>query len=268
MTTTPLDLNLQQALQELTVRVDALEKSAGNDRLSIGVGVDWQRMKADLTSYSPLAGEVSMSGDDTGWGWNAGALFKVDDTTRIGLTYRSRIDYRLSGTITLGATMPATADLTTPDSASLALFKRLSSRWDLLADMTWTGWSCFHKLEVDSSSGTPVVLIPENWKDTMQYSLGLDYQASDRLVWRFALSYDETTVPDAQQRTPRIPDQNRTMVAVGARYRMSPGTNVDVGYAHLFMRDAGIRHTEAAVALVGTYSDSADVLGVQLNHRF
>jgi peroxiredoxin family protein len=37
MTTTPLDLNLQQALQELTARVDALEKSAGNDRLSIGV---------------------------------------------------------------------------------------------------------------------------------------------------------------------------------------------------------------------------------------
>ena len=37
MTATPLDLNLQQALQELTARVDALEKSAGNDRLSIGV---------------------------------------------------------------------------------------------------------------------------------------------------------------------------------------------------------------------------------------
>lgn len=37
MTTTPVDLDLHSALHELTARVDALEKSAGNDRLSIGV---------------------------------------------------------------------------------------------------------------------------------------------------------------------------------------------------------------------------------------
>jgi peroxiredoxin family protein len=37
MTTAPVDLDLRTALTELTERVDALEKSAGNDRLSIGV---------------------------------------------------------------------------------------------------------------------------------------------------------------------------------------------------------------------------------------
>jgi peroxiredoxin family protein len=37
MTTAPIDLDLHTALTELTERVDALEKSAGNDRLSIGV---------------------------------------------------------------------------------------------------------------------------------------------------------------------------------------------------------------------------------------
>lgn len=37
MTTTPIDLDLHTALTELTQRVDALEKSAGNDRLAIGV---------------------------------------------------------------------------------------------------------------------------------------------------------------------------------------------------------------------------------------
>jgi peroxiredoxin family protein len=37
MTTTATEIDWQQAIHELTERVDALEKSAGNDRLSIGV---------------------------------------------------------------------------------------------------------------------------------------------------------------------------------------------------------------------------------------
>lgn len=37
MTATSTELNLQETIKQLTERVDALEKSAGNDRLSIGV---------------------------------------------------------------------------------------------------------------------------------------------------------------------------------------------------------------------------------------
>ncbi len=37
MTTTPTELELQETIRQLTERMDALEKSAGNDRLSIGV---------------------------------------------------------------------------------------------------------------------------------------------------------------------------------------------------------------------------------------
>jgi peroxiredoxin family protein len=37
MTNTATETDLQQTIHELTARVDALEKSAGNDRLSIGV---------------------------------------------------------------------------------------------------------------------------------------------------------------------------------------------------------------------------------------
>jgi hypothetical protein len=37
MATTPAALELQEAIQQLTARMDALEQSAGNNRLSIGV---------------------------------------------------------------------------------------------------------------------------------------------------------------------------------------------------------------------------------------
>ena len=37
MTTTPAELELQETIKQLTARMDALEQSAGNNRLSIGV---------------------------------------------------------------------------------------------------------------------------------------------------------------------------------------------------------------------------------------
>jgi long-chain fatty acid transport protein len=242
---------------------------AVNDRLSLGLGVSWQKIRADLTSYNPyLPGIVTMSGDDTGWGWNAGALYKIDEGTRVGLSYRSRIDYRLAGTMSPSASPDAFADLTTPDTASLALFKRLNDQWDLLADLTWTGWSSFQELSVKRTDGTPILTVPERWNDTLRYSLGLNYHASERFIWRVGLCYDETPIPSSQYRTPRIPDQNRTMVAFGGRYRMTGQTSLDFGYAHLFMRDAAIHHTDSGVTLDGTYSDSADIFGMQFNYAF
>lgn len=240
-----------------------------NDRLSLGVGVSWQKITADLTSYNPyLPGVVTLSGDDTGWGWNVGALYKIDDGTRVGLSYRSKVDYRLTGTLTPSATPAAYADLTTPDMASLALFKRLNDKWDLLADLTWTGWSSFEELSVKYTNGSVALMVPERWNDTMRYSLGLNYHASERLIWRAGLCYDKTPIPDPQHRTPRIPDQNRTMVAFGGHYKLSGQTALDFGYAHLFMNDAVIHHTDSGVTLDGTYSDSADIFGLQFNYAF
>ncbi|HEX8979804.1 MAG TPA: porin [Parasulfuritortus sp.] len=242
---------------------------AVNDRLSLGLGVSWQRIDAELTSYNPyLPGVVSMSGDDTGWGWNAGALYKIDEGTRVGLSYRSKIDYRLTGTLSPSASPAAYADITTPDTASLALFKRLNAKWDVLADLTWTGWSSFQELSVNGANGSSILTIPEHWKDTMRYSLGFNYHAGERFTWRFGVSYDETPIPDPQYRTPRIPDQNRTMVAFGGRYRLSGQTALDFGYAHLFINDAAIHHADSGVTLDGTYTDSADIFGLQINHRF
>ena len=47
MTTTPAELELQETIKQLTARMDALEQSAGNNRLSIGV------MAGNLDMYAP-----------------------------------------------------------------------------------------------------------------------------------------------------------------------------------------------------------------------
>lgn len=243
-----------------------------SDRVALGFGLNWQRIDAELTSFNPslppAGAVVAMKGDDDSWGWNLGVLFSLDAGTRIGLAYRAQIEHTLVGTLApMG--VPITAAVTLPDTASVSLFKPLNPAWDLLADLTWTGWSRFEELRVRQAvDGATLSLVPEAWEDTWRVSLGANYHRGDRLTWRFGVAYDPTPVPDAAHRTPRIPDEDRTWLAVGAQYRLSDRSAVDIGYAHLFVRDAAIDHVEGPVRVSGSYDNAVDIVGVQFSHRF
>ncbi|OYY80536.1 MAG: hypothetical protein B7Y33_03470 [Hydrogenophilales bacterium 16-62-9] len=162
------------------------------------------------------------------------------------------------------AVIPVTADVTLPDSASLSVFHTLNARWDWLADVTWTGWSDFEELRIVRAVGAPLVT-PENWEDAYRYSVGANYHLNEQLTLRGGVAYDETPVSDAF-RTARIPDENRTWVAFGAQYRLSPTSLIDVGYVHIFIDDARI--SEGAVKLSGEYESAVDILSAQLTLNF
>lgn len=242
------------------------------ESLSLGAGVSIQYAEATLTSSAGGAGVATVKGDDFGWGFNLGALWQASEATRIGLAYRSEVEQTLAGDVGFStATMlngPVTADVTLPDSASLSLFHKLDSRWDLLADITWTGWSDFRELRIVRTNG--VVLgtpTEENWSDSYRYSLGANYHLNDKLTLRGGVAFDETPVSDAF-RTARIPDEDRTWIAFGAQYRLSRKSAIDVGYAHLFIRDAAIDKSENGVTLAGSYEASVDSLSAQLTLDF
>lgn len=243
-----------------------------SESLSLGAGVSIQYAEATLTSATaaslpPPVGVVK--GDDYGWGFNLGALWQVSPTTRIGLAYRSEIDYTLEGTfkvngITVNA--PVFADTTLPDLASLSFFHRLNDKWDLLADVTWTGWSDFDELRILRADGSVLSLTEERWGDIMRYSVGASYHLSDTWSFRGGVAYDEAPVSDVY-RTPRIPDGARTWVALGGQYRLSRQGVIDFGYAHLFVEDVGLNKLDG-VLLQGQYDSQVDIMSVQYTHTF
>ncbi|HPR08737.1 MAG TPA: outer membrane protein transport protein, partial [Denitromonas sp.] len=71
-----------------------------NDMVSIGVGVNWQRMEAEYERFAtvlpngvaPIAGLSStkaiLEADSDAWGWNIGALFTLSPATKVGVSYR------------------------------------------------------------------------------------------------------------------------------------------------------------------------------------
>ena len=255
-----------------TININPSIAWKASESLSLGAGLSMQYIEATLTNATgpaPGAPVGAVEGDDYGWGFNLGALWQFNDATRFGISYRSEIDNTLEGTLKVnGVTVvdPVFADVTLPDSASLSLFHKLSGRWELLADVTWTGWSDFDELRVVNSGGAPVTPpTTENWEDTYRYSLGASYHHSDKLTLRGGVAYDETPVPDGH-RTARIPDEDRTWIAFGAQYRLSPKSVLDFGYAHLFVKDASI--DEGLVDLKGSYESSVDILSAQLTLNY
>lgn len=244
-----------------------------SETVSLGAGLNIQWVEATLTNRQPLPAPVplvTIKGDDYGWGYNLGALWQLTPATRLGVSYRSEVDYTLEGTSSasdpvVGALNgPVTASVTLPDSASLSLLHKLSPAWDLLADVTWTGWSDFDDLPIRGTVNKTTI---ENWEDILRYSLGATWHMSDQLSLRGGVAYDEAPVSDIY-RTPRIPDGARTWVAVGGQYRLSRQSVLDFGYAHLFVNSPGLQSVDNGTTLNGTYDASVDILSAQLTLNF
>ncbi len=242
-------------------------------------------------------GKVDLDADDWSFGYNLGLLYEFTRDTRIGLAYRSRMRHSVSGSADF--TLPRTitgipqvdgaiaaqfadagvkADITLPDSASLSVFHRINPRWAVMADVTWTNWSTFKELRVKFDPNANGLTLPdnvtsENWKDNWRYSVGATYNPMEKLALRLGLAYDQTPIPDAAHRTPRIPSERRYWVAAGAGYWFTEALGVDVAYAHLFVPDAKVDHQAAGEdllrgALRGKFENSVDIASLQLDYRF
>jgi len=276
-----------------------------NDRLSIGGGLDLVIADIIFTSaidfgtlsgVSPqlLDGSADLEGDnysDPAFGVNFGLQYMVGPETVFGVSYRSEIDIDLSGDadFTVNPALgpnpfaPAFEDtginagVTLPASLALSIAHQ-ADKVTYLADITWTGWSSFDELRiVYDNPAQPDSVTTEDWDDTLRYSIGFDYQYSEKMVLRSGLAYDETPIPSPERRTPRIPGNDRTWLSFGLTYMLNDQSSIDVGYSHLFIDDTEIKNTlEIAppagaalnATLTGTYSASVDILSVQWNKKF
>jgi len=260
-----------------------------SDTVSIGGGVSVQRLQAELSGFagSAAAGNLKLDADDTSYGFNLGLLAQVSPSSRFGFSYRSSIKYDLGGTASFSGTSGAllgsnvTASLTVPESASASFFTTLNPKWDLMGDITWTGWSKVQQLDVirtsatgaGSAAGSTLTSLAFRWSDTWRFGIGANYKASDQTKLRFGIALDRTPTNDTT-RTPRLPDQDRTWLAVGVQHRVSKAGTLELGYAHEFVRDATVNvpvpgfTTCAAGCLTGKFADKADIISVQYSHLF
>ena len=275
-----------------TMAINPVVSFKGDDRFSIAVGFIAQKAEATLTSATSVAlnpTQAQVNGSDWGYGFNLGALWQVTREVRLGFNYRSQIKHTLEGNaygVPLPTSIvPAEASVKLPALATLSGTWDVARDWKLMADVAWTGWNSFSTLQVvNQATGLPITTTPENWKDTWRFALGTAYQLNKDVKLRAGVAYDQSPVPDLY-RTPRIPDNDRTWLSVGAQWMVGPGA-LDIGYAHVFVKDAPFCYTTLTapgapqqgpcgtvpaalqVQVQGNYKNSVDIIGVQYSVKF
>jgi len=232
-------------------------------------------------------GYAKVKGTDWSFGFNLGAMINVTDHTRVGLAYRSSISQNLEGSadfrvpanfqailnmgIPLFSDTNAKADIDLPESASISLYHAFNDQWAVLADATWTKWSRFDKLVIKyDNPAQPDTVQPENWDNNMRYSLGATYSPNQTWIFRAGWAYDETPISRTKDRTPRIPGNDRTWVALGLGYRMTNSLSLDAAYSHLFIDDTKLDALDHSTGhqLIGNYESDVDIFSAQLNYKF
>jgi long-chain fatty acid transport protein len=256
--------------------------------ISLGAGVNWQKADAKLTNAAFLGaseGRTKLEADDDAWGWNVGALFQLGEDMRVGIAYRSSIEYTLDGDVTTttstGATFapgtfPAEAEVEFPDSVTLSVTQMYGDKWQLLGDIQYTNWSTVDRIDVvNKNSGATADTLVFDFDDAWRIALGLNYFHSEKWTFKGGLAWDQSPVDD-DNRTVRLPDNDRIWLSLGAKYKLGKAGALDVGYSHLFVESSDIDRTRGVSALApalntrvtGDYDNSVDIIGVQLTWTF
>ena len=251
-----------------------------------------QAQAAGVAALTPAGvdGHARIKGDDTAYGWQLAAYWKLTPNDKLAVNYRSKIDHTLEGTgnftrtpgydmllanPALAGSIPpfehttGKAEFTTPATA-VASYWHQGEKFGLGIDLAWTKWDVFKELRVQYGNypAQPDTTETYNWRNTWYAAIGGDYYVNDKLTLRAGISVDTTPTYNAT-RTPRVPDSTRKFVAVGLGYKASEHFELNASYAHIFVNEAHVNATSSTGDVInGSFEDYGNLLSLSAQYKF
>ncbi len=239
-------LKLYDELGELSVAVE--------DPLSIGInfGVLWTPVPwLSLGVVYQSESDMDLEGE---FYWDSAEVW----TSLIGpITQEGFYDGANSLLSALGWSLPegkttqqgtAKMDMKMPEHYAFGLSLQLLPALKVNIDYKFTAWSAWPELPLEFSEPIDVlrlaemvqpdvatrtsVSFPFGLKDSWNYALGLEYQYTDTLAFRFGYEPRDSSVPTVSE-TPLLPIGDGTLYGLGFEYRPDRETVVDVGIGYL-----------------------------------
>jgi long-chain fatty acid transport protein len=266
-----------------------------NNWLSIGAGVNYMHMDASYERYAATANpalpaglqpaiqntKVHLNVNNEAWGWNAGVLLTPSQTTKVGISYRSAVKQELEGELDFsgplaGATAAtrnttASTSIKLPDTFVVSTVQQLGPDWEMLGDISWTGWEKIDQVVIARGDGTTAQTLDAHFRNTWRIALGANYQLNTAWKLRTGLAWDQSPVRDASTRLTSLPDNNRLWLSLGTQWVPAKDSRIDLGFSYLLIGDTDIDNNQAALGrgrVTGTYKGSVMILGAQYSLAF
>jgi long-chain fatty acid transport protein len=262
------------------------------DKLSLGFGLDWERMEATFTRDAAVAAsysayntqaqstEITLDVSGQAWGWNTGVLYKLTPKTDLGFSYRSKMFEKLKGDLnssnqTIAQSTTSSVSMTLPDTYILSVAQQLDERWQLLGDVSRTNWSSVDQVLImytsGAKSGSVAQVLDANFRDTWRFAVGGTYKVNDNWKLKSGLAYDQSPVRGSEERLVSLPDNNRYWYTAGAQWKIDKTSTIDLGLAYIHIHKTRIESNESSSAsgyVVGAYAGSIVIVGLQYSAHF
>ena len=219
------------------------------DNFSVGLGINAQYFEFKYehidTTGSSSNDSLSKTGvNDWGLGWNAGVLWQPTTTTRIGLSYRSKVVHdarsnsRLTGPLAGGneKTTRANMRMVFPATTTISAHQKVKGDLALLGTVDYTQWNQTDNVTLNNvagSVGAHNITLQKNLKNAWHFALGMDYELTPNFNLRSGIGYDQSPVRNSW-RNLVMPDVDKYTFSIGVGYKITNNFVFNIGYSHIF----------------------------------
>ena len=252
------------------------------DQIGIGAGLVYSHGKVDLRRALPLtlnngeSGTAKLEGNTSDFGWNAGIYIETLSGMTIGITHRSQVTAKVKdGDATfvvpeaLMSSFPTkfTAELPLPATSTIGFGFYPSEKTTIALDVNWVHWSKYKELafDYDNNARIPDTKSPRNYHDAAALRLGVQNQATAKLVLRAGVGYAFTPVSKGYV-TPEVPDADRILLSAGLGYQASERLSIDLSF--LYENVKARSETNIETGLNGEFKTLAYIPGISFSYRW
>ncbi len=161
------------------------------------------------------------------------------------------------------------AKLTTPSIDTISIQYNATDALRIYGDVQRTGWTSLQSVVIDFENPfQPDSIEPFNWKNTMFFSAGVEFDISEAFTVRGGIASDESPTNDLD-RTPRLPDDDRMLYSVGFSWHASEHITIDAAYQKITIDDPGVNiMSSSGSVLSGSFDGSANLFAVGASYKF
>jgi len=191
-------------------------------------------------------GQIATSGTATTPGFNVGLMCDVNENTRIGVHFRSRMNHTITGTAVItglagplasfNGSIGATAGLNLPAIATVGIRQKMASDVLLFGEFEWFDWSTFNEVRIQFSDGRPDAVRPAHYRDAYAIAVGGERPFGGRWTARGGLHFDTTPTVDGFRDT-TVPDAQRLWIGLVTTYRLAEKIDLELAFNQVFFRD-------------------------------